>query len=231
MTAARSLLSAALAAVFAATCACATPVTEPPRRVADAPRTAGESAHLPSRTLAEIVGSYHRQVTPYFPFAATERGLRGYDHVFANDLADDYREGLARICGRHRDELRRIDPAALGEQDRLTREIFDYSLGTCVERLAFPWHLMPVDQLRSWPNSFPQVGAGSGRHPFRTVRNYDDFLRRIDGFVAWVDTAIATCARGSGAGSRSRAPSWSASCRSSRSTSSTIRAPAFSTGR
>jgi uncharacterized protein (DUF885 family) len=35
------------------------------------------------------------------------------------------------------------------------------------------------------------VGTGKGIHPFKTVRNYEDFLGRVDGFVVWMDTAIA----------------------------------------
>ena len=35
------------------------------------------------------------------------------------------------------------------------------------------------------------MGAGKGVHPFKTVRNYEDFLGRVDGFVVWMDTAIA----------------------------------------
>ena len=34
------------------------------------------------------------------------------------------------------------------------------------------------------------LGSGRGAHPFRTTRDYDNFLARMDGFVAWVDQAI-----------------------------------------
>lgn len=174
MTAARALLSlAALSSVLIASHACVT-----------------RGAALPP-TLAQVVDSYHRGTAPYFPFTASERGARQYDRFLANDISEEYRRGLADVCGRHRGRLRRIDPSPLSDQERLTYEIFDYNLTTCLERLGFPWHLMPVNQLDSWPIRFPIVGAGKGTHPFRTVRNYDDFLGRIDGFVAWVDTAIA----------------------------------------
>ncbi|MDB5250338.1 MAG: hypothetical protein JWQ40_4732 [Segetibacter sp.] len=38
---------------------------------------------------------------------------------------------------------------------------------------------------------FSQVGAGSGDHPFKTVKAYGDFLQRINAFVMITDTAIA----------------------------------------
>jgi uncharacterized protein (DUF885 family) len=40
------------------------------------------------------------------------------------------------------------------------------------------------------------VGAGKGVHPFKTVGNYEDFLGRVDGFVVWMDTAIANMRTG-----------------------------------
>jgi uncharacterized protein (DUF885 family) len=171
----RWLVVTALVALVPVSHACVRPLSETP----------------PPR-LADLVRGYDRDVTPYHPFTASERGLRQYDRVLANDIGEEYRGGMNALCVRYRAELRRIDPSALTEQERLTRDILEHQLDTCIESLAFPWHLLPVNQTgRPWPGSFPVVGAGRGRHPFKTVQNYEDFLGRIDGFVTWMDTAIA----------------------------------------
>jgi uncharacterized protein (DUF885 family) len=148
-------------------------------------------------SLARLVQAYEREVAPYFPFTASEAGLSHYDRVLANDIGEEYRHGLERLCSRYRQELGRIDRSALSDQDGLTHDIFDSRLATCVERFRFSWHLLPVNQVgQSWPSRFPIVGMGKGQHPFKTVRNYEDFLGRIDGFVVWVDTAIANMRMG-----------------------------------
>ena len=148
-------------------------------------------------SLAEVVESYEREVTPYFPFTASERGLRQYDRVLANDISEEYRTGLRSICARHRAHLQSVDTAALTEPQRLTYDIFAHRLDRCLESLDLPWHLLPVNQVGfSWPSRFPIVGSGRGVHPFKTARNYDDFLGRVDGFVTWVDTAIANMRTG-----------------------------------
>jgi uncharacterized protein (DUF885 family) len=155
-------------------------------------RTVSEQA-----SLADVVQSYEREVTPYFPFTASERGLRAYDRVLANDISEEYRSGLRSICARHREGLRRVDTAALTEPQRLTYDIFAYRLDGCLANLDLPWHLLPVNQVGfSWPSRFPIVGSGKGVHPFKTATNYDDFLGRVDGFVTWVDTAIANMRTG-----------------------------------
>jgi uncharacterized protein (DUF885 family) len=147
--------------------------------------------------LGALISAYDREVTPYFPFTASEAGLRQYDRVLANSIGEEYRTGLAALCSRYRTELRRIDPATLDEQERVTRDIFEFNLDACLERLRLPWHLLPIDQVgRSLPSEFAVIGAGRGVHPFKTPRNYEDFLGRIDGFVTWTDTAIANMRTG-----------------------------------
>ena len=151
----------------------------------------------PVSRLGALVTAFDRASTPYFPFTASEAGLRQYDRVLANTIGEEYRTGLAALCSRYHSELRRIEPATLDEHDRLTRDIFQFNLETCVERLRLPWHLLPVDQVgRSLPSEFAVIGAGRGVHPFKTPRNYEDFLGRIDGFVTWMDTAIANMRTG-----------------------------------
>jgi uncharacterized protein (DUF885 family) len=60
-----------------------------------------------------------------------------------------------------------------------------------VEGFKYPDHLQPIDQFYSPMNFFVQLGSGSSVHPFKTVKNYDDFLSRVDDFVIIVDQAIA----------------------------------------
>jgi uncharacterized protein (DUF885 family) len=174
-----SIAIAAIAAIILVAQACASPPARP------APR------------LADLVRDHDREVTPYHPFTASEAGLRQYDRVLANYIGEEYRSGLAALCSRYLTELGRVDVASLDEHERVTRDIFEFNLEGCVQRLRLPWHLMPVDQVgRSLPSEFAVIGAGRGVHPFKTPRNYEDFLGRIDGFVTWMDTAIANMRAG-----------------------------------
>ena len=151
----------------------------------------------PAPRLGDLVRNYDRDVTPYYPFPASEAGLRQYDRVLANFIGEEYRAGMAALCSRYLGQLRRIDAAALDEPRRVTRDIFEFNLAICEERLRQPWHLLPIDQVgRSLPSEFAVIGAGRGVHPFKTPQNYEDFLGRVDGFVTWIDTAIANMRTG-----------------------------------
>jgi uncharacterized protein (DUF885 family) len=147
----------------------------------------------PARSaLGDLVRDYDRETAPYHPFTASEAGLRQYDRVLANDIGPDYRRGMLELCTRYREALGRLDAARLGDGERVTYDAFLYRVTSCVEGYRFPWHLLPVNQVGfAWPSRFPMIGAGRGQHPFKTARNYEDFLGRVDGFVVWMDTAIA----------------------------------------
>jgi uncharacterized protein (DUF885 family) len=176
-------------------------MTRPPRRwlalatlvsLAVASHACVSKVSAPPPRLTDLVAGYDRDVTPYYPFTARDIGLRQYDRVLANDIGEEYRRGFEALCTRYLADLGRIDRAALGEQERVDHDVFEYRLQSCLDGFRFPWHLLPVDAVgHGWPSRFPVVGAGRGNHPFKTVQNYQDFLRRIDGFVVWMDTAIA----------------------------------------
>jgi len=65
-----------------------------------------------------------------------------------------------------------------------------------LEGERFPGHLQPINQFYSTLNSFVQLGSGTSIHPFKTVKHYDDWLSRIDGFVVYADQAIENMQEG-----------------------------------
>jgi uncharacterized protein (DUF885 family) len=44
--------------------------------------------------------------------------------------------------------------------------------------------------------TIPQIASGKSYQPFKTAKDYDDFLERIDAFAIWVDTAIVNMKKG-----------------------------------
>jgi uncharacterized protein (DUF885 family) len=48
---------------------------------------------------------------------------------------------------------------------------------------------MPFNQFEGLPLDFPLLGSGDGNQPFKTTKDYDNFLKRIDAFAVWMNTA------------------------------------------
>jgi uncharacterized protein (DUF885 family) len=146
--------------------------------------------------LRSITTHYYADYLALNPLAATARGTKGYDDQMEINISDGYMQGAIGLNRRYLDSLKKIDMAALPESDRLTAQILRFLLNRELDGLqrgvtTSCMALRPVDQfVFSFPTSFATNASGTGSIPFRSVRNYDDFLKRLPVFAQWVDMAI-----------------------------------------
>src|SRR5690606_27649858 len=121
------------------------------------------------------------------PISASAIGDDRYNDRFAVTISPEWRARALATDRKFLERIRGIDADQLEGQDRLSYEIFVRDLEREIEATKYPSHLMPLNQFYSTANFFAQLGSGSSLHPFRTAKDYDDFLKRVDGFVEWVD--------------------------------------------
>ncbi|HWM28722.1 MAG TPA: DUF885 domain-containing protein [Woeseiaceae bacterium] len=184
------LISCAVAILFLTACGGEgenATAPEPQAPSASDQQQAGEA----SAELAALVEEYFERELEFNPLSATAIGDDRYDDRMANSIGPEYRERYTAFNREFLDRVLAIDPESLQGQDRLTYETFRYSTEMELQSDAFPSHLQPMNQFYSIGNSFAQLGSGSSIHPFKTVKNYDDFLGRVDDFVVIMDQAIA----------------------------------------
>jgi uncharacterized protein (DUF885 family) len=157
---------------------------------------AAARAEAESARLHALFDGYFEELLRQNPLLATSIGDPRYNDRFVVDIAPEaiaarqklQRESLATIQG--------IDRARLGPQDQLSYDIFRSARERDIAGFRFPDELLPLNQFYSTPNSFAQLGSGNGMQPFKTVQDYDNFLKRIDGFAAWGDQAIVNMREG-----------------------------------
>jgi uncharacterized protein (DUF885 family) len=201
----RRLLAHAAAAVFAsgsmhvaaaestaalASAAVAQTVTAP----AAAPPTAA------SQALAKIFDDYFEASLVLNPLRATSIGDNRYNDRFEVDIGPEWRARSEKLAHESLAAVTAIDRAQLSERDQLSYDIFKSARTHEIEGLQYPDYLLPFDQFESTPNDFVQLGSGDSLQPFKTVKDYDDFLKRIDGFVAWSGQAVVNMREGVGKG-------------------------------
>jgi len=160
------------------------------------PTPVAEVASAESRKLADLVDAYFEEQLKLNPLLATSIGDPRYNDRFEVTISPEWRARDEKLERDYLERIKSIDPARLSGQDALTYEIFKSAREREIEGFRFPGHLIPVNQFYSVPNSFAQLGSGNGLHPFKTVKDYEDFLKRIDGFVAWTDQAIVNMREG-----------------------------------
>ena len=163
---------------------------------ATTPAPAAEAATAESRKLADLVDAYFEEQLKLNPLLATSIGDPRYNDRFEVTISPEWRARDEKVEREFLERIRAIDPTRLTGQDALTYEIFKSAREREIEGFRFPGHLIPVNQFYSVPNSFAQLGSGNGLHPFKTVKDYEDFLQRVNGFVAWTDQAIVNMREG-----------------------------------
>jgi uncharacterized protein (DUF885 family) len=92
--------------------------------------------------------------------------------------------------------LQTINRQALDEEHQLTYDVFRRNLENALRGYQFPSPLQPLNQFYNFGSGFAQLGSGTGIHPFKRVKDYDDFLSRTRGFTEAVDIAIANMRQG-----------------------------------
>lgn len=149
-----------------------------------------------ARDVDEIFENYFEAYLDLYPTFATEIGDHRYDDQLEIAIGTEHINAQHRLFEHTLARLAKIDRDLLDRRRRLFLEVLERHLRLGLEGRKFNSQLLPVRQLASLAVEFPLFGSGTGIHPFRTVTDYDNFLRRMEQFEIWLDTAIANLRKG-----------------------------------
>jgi uncharacterized protein (DUF885 family) len=149
-----------------------------------------------SRKLHELFESYFEAYLTLFPTFATEVGDHRYDDQLEIAISEEHIGAQRRLVQHALTRIGEINSHEIDPGERLYVEVFTRGLRLAIAGQRFKQHLQPVRQLASLVVEFPLFGSGSGFHPFRTVTDYENFLKRIERFELWVETAIVNLRKG-----------------------------------
>lgn len=146
--------------------------------------------------VGELFDNYYEERLPLFPLEATMIGDNRYNDLFPNDLTKKVRQEQVEFYKKYKKELARYNRAELTEDEKTSWDLLNWECSINLELLAFPTHLMPVNQFGSTHLMVAQMAGGSSTQPFKTTKDYDNWLKRVDGFTAWCDTAVVNMREG-----------------------------------
>ncbi|HEU0301710.1 MAG TPA: DUF885 family protein [Longimicrobium sp.] len=170
-----------------------------PRQGDPAPAPAPD---LPSVTadanqqLDQLAEEFFEALLPLNPQLATSIGDARHNDEYTAGFVPATRAAQEALADAYAPRLLAIDRAALDEEHQITWDVFRWNLENGREGRRFPGHLLPLNQFFNFTAGFVQMGTGTGLHPFRTVKDYDNFLARITAFEHVVNAAIANMREG-----------------------------------
>ena len=136
-----------------------------------------------------IASKYYEGYLKMYPLEATMQGDSRYNDLLSNNISSEFISKEIEFYTDTQKKLKSIDYDALSDEQKTVYDVLDYTLKDKIERYAYHPELLPFSQFEGLPLDFPLLGSAEGNQPFKTTKDYDNWLKRIDAFVIWMTTA------------------------------------------
>ena len=148
----------------------------PPGAQASATPSSAPTAANPA--LQALFADYWEASLALSPLRATFVGDARYNDRLPDVFSAAYREQMKAFNRQWVERLAAVDVDALQGQDRLSVEILRRDLALDIEGERFPGWQQPLNQFYNMAAMFAQLGSGTNAQPFKTVQDYDNWLKR-----------------------------------------------------
>ncbi|MEO5642359.1 MAG: DUF885 domain-containing protein [Bacteroidia bacterium] len=149
-----------------------------------------------NKDLASLFSTYYEERLQLFPLDATATGDNRYNDKLYADFTDSYRAKLRTFWQKNLEGVSKFNRDSLSENDRISFDIFKREMEMNLEGLNFHDNYIPSQQFWGLPLTMGQLGSGEGNQPFKTVKDYDNWLARAKQFSIWSDSAIVYFKKG-----------------------------------
>ena len=143
-----------------------------------------------------LVDQYYNESLAFSPIMATYSGKNEFNDQFTPEISATNRNKKAAFYKKYQQRLAYIDSQQLTGQALLSYEILKRDLALNLEGMQFPSYFLPINQMSGAHNVFAGFGSGQSAQPFKTVQDYDNFLKRSDGYIKWLKSVELSMAEG-----------------------------------
>jgi len=171
----------------------------PSTAFAQAPAAAATQDAKATR-LNAMYEQYWEELLKLNPLQATFQGDARYNDQLPNTMSAQYRQQMHEFNTRWLKQVKDVGSDGLAGQDLLSFEIFVRDREDSLEAEKFPTWQQPINQFYNFAATFVQLGSGTGAQPFKTVKDYDNWLKRAAQAPVLFDQAIANSREGVGNG-------------------------------
>ncbi len=150
--------------------------------------------------LGKLYADYWEEVLKRNPVQATFQGDNRYNDQLPDFGSAEYRRQDREFTERWLKTVEAVGSQGLAGQDLLSYEIFVRDAKNSLEGERFPGWMMPINQMGSIASYAVMLGSGTSAQPFKTVKDYDNWLARGSKLPTLFDTEIANMRAGIKAG-------------------------------
>jgi len=150
--------------------------------------------------LDKIISEYYEDQLKLSPLSATFNGDNRYNDLLNIDFTDSHRALVKSTLEKYQKSILAIDREGLNTNDQLTYDLIQRDVNLGLEGLSFPENLIPLNQFYGFHLTFAQLGSGSVIQPFATVKDYENWSKRMVKGAAYLDSSLVYFRKGIAAG-------------------------------
>jgi uncharacterized protein (DUF885 family) len=150
-----------------------------------------------------ITDDFSALTTRYFndknaldPLSATQNGQNEYNDQLQFEMTDSFRKDQLAFFNKYEAALSKVKEAELSPEEKNSFEIIKWEVEVGKELLEQPTNLMPIHQFWGTHLTMGQYAGGTSAQPFKTEKDYTNFLTRMDKFSVWIDSAMVYMKKG-----------------------------------
>lgn len=153
-----------------------------------------KNATLPP--ISEVYDSFYEGSLALNPLFGNSRGINRYYDTLPNNITDEFIAKEVAHYQTHLDKIQQYDRAQLNASDQLNYDIMvwyaENKLGSDHNFIKY----LPINQFFSLNLYIAQLSSGNSVQPFVTVADYDNWIKRLEDYIVWLDTALANMKEG-----------------------------------
>ncbi|WP_430968700.1 DUF885 domain-containing protein [Spongiimicrobium sp. 2-473A-2-J] len=152
-------------------------------------QTGQDAGGSENKAFATFLEDYYQEGLKLHPLDATTAGDYRYNDTLPNELSTAYRTKETSFFKRYRDRLAEFEDRQLSEDQKMSKAVLAWECDRNLDRLSFRQDLVPLDQMWTRQLAVGQLASGSGAQPFKTVTDYENWLKRLDDYLEWMASA------------------------------------------
>lgn len=140
--------------------------------------------------------SYFDEKSALNPLDATVYGQNKYNGDFVFEMTDAHRKAQGNFYDKYEKAIADVDYSQLKDDEKISYGIIKWEVGIGKEMLKYPTNLIPVNQFTGTHLNMGMFAGGTSAQPFKTENDYRNFLKRMNKFSVWMDSAMVYMKKG-----------------------------------
>ena len=149
-----------------------------------------------NKDLAAFFDQYYENRLKLYPLEATSIGDNRYNDQLPDDGSAAFLSKAKTFYADNLQKIKTFKREDLNTEDQLSYDIFTYEMQIALEGFNYHFEYLPFNQMFALPLTIGQFGSGTGAQPFKTVQDYQNWLKRLQAFSVWSNTAIENFKKG-----------------------------------